>query len=106
MVTKCNHLHDLKFSPVLPLAFTEHGALMVSSILNTPIAVKTGIFIVQAFVKLRDFLASHQELAYSMKVLESKIESHDQHIQSLWGAMEELSKNSDEELPRVEGFKK
>lgn len=106
VVTNCNHLKDLKFSPNLPLAFTEHGALMVSSILNTQIAAKVGIFIVQAFIKLRDFLANHQGMAYSIQALEAKIETHDQHIQSLWGAMEELSKSPEEKHPHVEGFRK
>jgi len=106
VVTNCNHLKDLKYSPTLPHAFTEHGALMVFSVLNTPIAIRTGIFIVKAFVKLREFLASHQEIAYSVQELEARIESHDRHIRSLWDAIDELSNLPEEKFPLVEGFKK
>lgn len=106
VVAICDHLQSLKFSPVLPYAFTEHGALMASSILNTPIAIKTGIFIVKAFVKLREFLANHQELGARVHELEARIESHERHIQSLWDAIDQLGKGPEEKFPRVKGFKK
>ena len=58
VVANCDHLNRLKFSPVLPHAFTEHGALMAASVLSTPRAVETSVFIVRAFVRLRQILAS------------------------------------------------
>jgi hypothetical protein len=54
----------------LPLAFTEHGVTMLSAVLNSPRAVKMSIEVVRAFVKLREFLASHRELAQRMAVVE------------------------------------
>jgi hypothetical protein len=50
VVANCDHLSKLKFSPVLPNAFTEHGAIMVASVLNTPRAIQTSVLVVRAFV--------------------------------------------------------
>ena len=53
VVTNCDHLKKLKFSPNLPYAFTEHGAIMLATILNSPVAVQASIQIVRAFIRLR-----------------------------------------------------
>ena len=63
VVTNCDHLRRLKYSPALPLVFTEHGALMAASVLNSPMAVEVGLFVVRAFVRMREVVASHGELA-------------------------------------------
>jgi hypothetical protein len=55
-----------------PLAFTEHGALMLASVLNSPRAVEASIFVVRAFVKLREMLASHRDLARRLDEMEKK----------------------------------
>ena len=57
VVANCDHLEKLKYSRSLPYAFTEHGAIMVASILNSPMAVETSIFVVRAFIKLREMIA-------------------------------------------------
>jgi hypothetical protein len=54
VVTKCDHLANLKFSPGMPLAFTEHGAIMAANVLNSKRAVRVSIYVVRAFVKLRE----------------------------------------------------
>ena len=61
VVANCDHLSQLKFSTVLPYAFTEHGAIMAASVLNTRRAIDASIFVVRAFVKLREMLATHKE---------------------------------------------
>lgn len=65
----------------LPLAFTEHGALMAATVLNSPRAVEVSLYVVRAFVQLREVLASHKELATKLAELEQKTEalalSHD-----------------------------
>jgi hypothetical protein len=53
-----------------PLAFTEHGAIMAASVLNTPRAIETSVFIVRAFIRMRDALATHKELAGKLDQLE------------------------------------
>ena len=59
----------------LPLAFTEHGAIMAASVLNTARAIEMSVYVVRAFVKLRELLASHKELAKQLEQLEQKIEA-------------------------------
>ena len=65
----------------LPLAFTEHGAIMAATVLNSPRAVEVSVYVVRAFVKLRELVGSHRELARRLDALERKTEalarSHD-----------------------------
>jgi hypothetical protein len=73
-----------------PYAFTEHGALMVASILNTPRAMSVSVYVIRAFVKLRELLSTHKELAGKLAELERKVGSHDAAIQSLVAAIRRL----------------
>lgn len=70
VVTKCDHLSRLKFSHVQPLAYTEHGTIMAASVLNSQRAIETSVFVVRAFVRMRETLASHRELARRLNTLE------------------------------------
>ena len=90
VVANCDHLKALKFSPVRPFAFTEYGAVMVASVLNSKRAVDVSIYVVRAFVKLREMLGAHRELAQKPSELERKVESHDSHIRSLFEAIRQL----------------
>lgn len=74
----------------LPHAFTEHGAIMAASVLNTPRAIEVSVYVVRAFVKLREFLSTHKELAGKLAELERKVASHDGAIQSLVAAIRRL----------------
>ena len=71
VVTKCDHLSRLKFSPVLPFAYTEHGTIMAASVLNSQRAVETSVFVVRAFVLMRETMASHRGLAQRLSALET-----------------------------------
>ena len=81
VVTSCDHLAKLKFSKTLPYAFTEHGAIQAANVLNSPRAVEMGIYVVRAFVRLKQASASHAEFAKRLAELEEKAEgltlSHD-----------------------------
>lgn len=90
VVTNCDHLAALKFSPVLPFAFTEHGALMLASVLNSDRAVAASVQVVRAFVRLRELLASNQELAQKFMELERHVASHDHQIQTIFEAIRQL----------------
>ena len=61
----------------LPLAFTEHGAIMAATVLNSPRAVEMSVYVVRAFVKLREVLASNTELAGKLKALENSVATLD-----------------------------
>jgi len=71
----------------LPYAFTEHGAIMAASVLNTPRAIEMSIFVVRAFVHLRQVLASHRGLADKLVELEKKIGTHDRQIGAIFEAL-------------------
>src|SRR4030066_728922 len=75
VVTKCDNLARLKFSPVLPLAFTEHGAIMAASVLNSKRAVEISVYVVRAFVRMREALAGHRNLVRRLDELERKCDA-------------------------------
>ena len=90
VVANCDHLEKLKFSKALPLAFTEHGTIMAASVLNSPKAVEVSVFVVRAFVQLREAIAGHKELARKIAKLERKLGDHDEQIMVLVQAIKEL----------------
>lgn len=77
-----------------PSAFTEHGAIMAATILNSPRAVEMSIYVVRAFVQLRELLASNQELAKRLDQLEARIEkklvTHEDAIAAMLSAIRQL----------------
>jgi hypothetical protein len=77
-----------------PYVFTEHGALMLSSVLNSETAVEVGLVIVRTFVYLREMLSTHKELAIKLEELERKTSSHDQAIAGLIDAIRNLMQSS------------
>lgn len=88
----------------LPLAFTEQGVAMLSSVLNSQRAIQVNIAIMRAFVRLRETLSLHKELADKLADLERKIESHDKGITTLFEAIRKLMTPAPE-TPRKEiGF--
>ena len=95
VVAKCDHLASLKFSSVLPLAFTEHGALMAASVLKSTRAVDVSIYVVRAFVKLRQMLATHVDLKRKIEEMESK---YDEQFQIVFEALRQLL--TDDEKPK------
>jgi hypothetical protein len=90
VVANCDDLQRLRFSPALPHAFTEHGAITVASVLNTSRAIEASVYVVRAFVKLRKVLGTHKEMAQKLAEPERKLETHDARIRSLFNATREL----------------
>jgi hypothetical protein len=74
----------------LPYAFTEHGAIMAATVLNSERAVEMSVFVVRAFVRLREILATNQQLAGKIDELERRLDTHDASIQELIEAIREL----------------
>lgn len=71
------------------MAFTEHGAIMAASVLNTPRAIEVSVHVVRTFVKLREALSTHKELAHKLAELERK-GTHDEAIRTLLGTIRQL----------------
>ncbi len=74
-----------------PKVFTEHGALMLASILNSARAIEVSVLIVQAFVHMRDYLRANHELAARIDQLERKLATHDSAIMELLNAIRRLA---------------
>jgi hypothetical protein len=74
----------------LPYAFTEQGVAMLSSVLNSERAIEVNIAIMRAFVRLRQILATHKELARKLDELEKKLGEHDQKFQLVFEAIRQL----------------
>lgn len=73
-----------------PFVFTEHGALMLASVLNSPRAVEMSIYVVRAFVRLRSLVMENKELAASLRELERRVTGHDEDLQALVAAVRQL----------------
>jgi phage regulator Rha-like protein len=87
----------------LPYAFTEHGAIMAATVLNSKRAVEMSVFVVRAFVRLREMLASNRRLAAKIDELEQRLDTHDASIQELIEAIKELMLPADATRTRI-GF--
>jgi len=92
----------------LPYAFTEHGAIMAAMVLNSPRATEVSVYVVRAFVELRDTLLTHKELAKRLDELESRLEkklaTHDQAIAGILDAIRQLMTPPEPTKKRRIGF--
>ena len=87
LVTICDRFQRLKHSSVLPRAFTEQGVAMLSTVLNSDTAIEVNIEIMRAFVRLRQMLLTHAELARKLEVMEKK---YDAQFKMVFEAIREL----------------
>ena len=88
----------------LPWVFTEHGALMLASVLNSAIAVQASVRVVRAFVRLREMVAANAQLAAKLKELERRFDSHDEAIANLFAALKQLLEPTGAPKRREIGF--
>ena len=75
LVAKCDRFSRLKHSTVFPLVFTEHGAIMAANVLNSQRAIEASVYVVWAFVKMREVLATHKEFARRLDEMEQKYDA-------------------------------
>ena len=74
----------------LPYVFTEQGVAMLSRVLNSERAIEVNIAIMRVFVRLREMMATHKELAFKLVELEERLEGHDEQIQNIFEAIRQL----------------
>lgn len=74
----------------LPWVFTEHGALMAATVLNSPLAVEMSVFVVRAFVRLREYARGHAEISKRLDALERKVTGHDEDLREMFNALRAL----------------
>jgi len=88
----------------LPFVFTEHGAIMAASVLNSPQAVEMSVFVVRAFVRLNEILASDRELAAKVMELDRRLKTQDAAIHDIISAIKRLMKPPSRRIPQI-GFR-
>ena len=86
-----------------PMAFTEHGAIMAAGILNSPRAIDASINVVRAFVRLREMLSSHKDLAIKLSELENKMTEHDEQFAIVFDAIKQLLATGENQKRKI-GF--
>jgi len=88
-----------------PFAFTEHGILMLSSILNTDRAIKVNIRIMRIFIKMREMLHTHKALLEKLEKLEKKVTGHDDSIKLIFQSLRRFLQNQNPPRRRI-GFRR
>lgn len=106
VVANCDHLENLKFSPVLPRVFTEHGIMMVANVLTSERAIKVSIQIIEVFIKMREMLTDNLSLKLDIEEIKKKLSNHSKNIELVFNYLDELIDKKDNEKPRKEiGYK-
>ena len=105
LVANCDRLSMLKHSSIPPYAFAEQGVAMLSSVLNSGRAIEVNIAIMRAFVRLRQMLAAHKELAQRIDALEGRVNKKDQEIIALFEAIRKLMAPVSEKAKPPIGFR-
>lgn len=104
VVTNCDHLSPLKFSKSLPYAFTEHGAVMLASVINSETAIQMNIQIVRVFMQLREMALTHKDVLVKLMKVEKKITEHDEDLKLLFKAIQNLLEEPKKERVKI-GYK-
>jgi len=112
LIARHEGLETLKFSPSLPHMFTEHGAVMLASVLNSDRAIAVNIQIVRIFARMRELLLTHKDILIKLEQMEKqlikqggKLKKHDEDIQLIFEYLKQLLNPSQETRPRV-GFRR
>ncbi|WP_395065468.1 ORF6N domain-containing protein [Flavobacterium sp.] len=91
----------------LPMVFTEHGVLMLSSVLNSDKAIQTNIQIMRIFTKVRQMLMDTTDLKIDILQIQKKLENHDKNIELVFSYLDELTEKEEDVKPRTKiGYKK
>jgi hypothetical protein len=104
VVTNCDHLVGLKYSKTLPIAFTEHGAIMAANVINSARAVEMSVFVVRAFVRFREALSISKELGQILSKLEQKVGKHDEAIKKIIVTIRDMMEGKEKVKTRKIGF--
>ncbi len=74
----------------LPYAFTEHGAIMAATVLNSPEAVKMSVYVVRAFIQMREQIAANREILKRLAEIDHSLLKHDKALQVIWSQLQPL----------------
>ncbi len=104
LVTNCDQFGRRKHSYTMPLVFTEHGALMAASMLNTPKAIEVSLFVVRAFVRVRELAVVQVRIDRELDKLRDRVDVHDASITAIMDVLGQLLTNPPKPTKRI-GFK-
>jgi hypothetical protein len=90
VIANCDNLRNLKFSPHLPYVFTEHGAVMLASVLNSDRAIKVNIQIVKIFIQMRELILSHKDVLLKLEQLEKQTIKNSKDVQLIFKYLKKL----------------
>ena len=90
VVTNCDHLARLKFSPQLPFAFTEHGALQAANVLKSKRAVAMSVYVIRAFVQMREQIATNATILKRLAEIDKTLLEHDDALRVIWRELQPL----------------
>jgi hypothetical protein len=82
---------------VTPFAFTEHGILMLSSVLNSDRVEKVNILIIDTFVRLREILFVHKDMEHQLEKVQTKLDEHNNQIRIIFECLKQLEQSKQEE---------
>lgn len=105
VVANCDHLERLKFSPNLPLAFTEHGAVMLASVLNSQRAIDVNIRIVRIFNRMRELVLTHKDILLKLDRLERETGRNSADLQLVFKTLKQMLDKPSPPRKRI-GYKK
>ncbi len=100
LIARNPRLENLKFSPVQPLAFTEHGVLMLSSVLGSETAIAVNIQVMRVFTQMRAALAKHGDLLLKLEKLSGTVSHHSRDIKVIFGQLRRMREEREEEETR------
>ena len=104
LIENKEHLNKLKFSPNLPLAFTEHGAVMLASVLNSERAIEVNIQIVRIFTQIREMLLTNKDILLRIEKIERNTTKNNKEIQHIFEVLKQLIEEPIPPRKRI-GFK-
>lgn len=106
VVANCDHLEKLKFSPVLPKVFTEHGIMMVANVLTSERAIQVSIQIIEVFIKMREILTDNLSLKLEIEEIKKKLSNQSKNIELVFNYLDELIEKKENPKPRKQiGYK-
>lgn len=106
VVTNCDHLKTLKYSPNLPYAFTEHGAVMLASVLNSERAIEVNVQIVRVYNQIKEALLNYKDVLLKIDDLEKQVLQNAEDIQLVFKYIRQLVVPPEQTNRRRIGFRR
>lgn len=104
VITKCDHLAQLKFAKSLPFAFTEHGAIMAATVLNSKQAVAMSVYVVRAFIQMREQLVTNSEVLRRLAEIDKTLLQHNAGLRDIYQKLRPLLQPAPDPPRRRIGF--